>query len=30
MTDRSIFDHINPLANEEGQLWGRASSPAAG
>ncbi len=26
MTDQSIFDHINQLANEEGRLWERASA----
>jgi hypothetical protein len=26
MTDRPILDHINALANEETQLWERASA----
>jgi hypothetical protein len=26
MTDQSIFDHINQLANEEGRLWEHASA----
>jgi hypothetical protein len=26
MTDRPILDHINALANEEAQLWERASA----